>query len=526
MAVKILYPNSRILFALMCFWGVANFNTLRINPSVAITAMAASNHGSSNSTSDHNETNHGCLNRNEDAEGNHTDNITPEFSWSSQTQELLLSAFFIGLPITQLPGGWIADRVGGKWVVATGAAMTAIMNILVPVAARTGASYFFVVRLLAGIFEGAVVPAMFRLISNWTTNKTKTRVTSFAMAGNPFGLAIGQIVSGFICSTPQLGWPFSFYILGSSYLTWAILWVLIIRESPIKTKENLEVGGQSEKKESEKDSQITKPPATVPVRDLLTSLPVYSFILIRFGIQGWVVGTLLTNLPIYMKYVLGFSIREIGLLASIPYVCQTIISMMTSQVADSLIGRNISVTLIRKAMMCFGVVIIVATLLPVSFIGCNRFLGLGLIVVAATGTGITYPSIFSNAVDLAPRFSGTLMGLANTVALSASFISPIVTGYLVTDQSDPEQWRDVFYIASGIAVFVTIFFQIFGSGEEQAWAKDHEKEDEKYTDKCIHVSHISTNAVSYVVPTKNDYQKEGLEEGCHSNPSLDVGLDL
>ncbi|XP_041461223.1 sialin-like [Lytechinus variegatus] len=497
MAVNILYPNSRILFALMCFVGLAGINTLRINPSVAITAMAASNHGPRNSTRDHDVTNDGCWKRNNTFQGNYTDDIIPEFSWSSRTQELLLSAFFIGLPITQLPGGWIADRVGGKWVVATGAAMTAIMNMLAPLAARTGASYFFTVRLLAGLFEGAVVPAMFTLISNWTTNKTKTRVTSFAMAGCPFGLAIGQIVSGLICSTPQLGWPFSFYILGSSYLTWAILWVVIVRESPIETEENYQNDGLSDKQEYEQRSQIKKPPATVPVRDLLTSLPVYSFILIRFGIQGWVVGTLLTNLPIYMKYVLGFSIREVGLLASIPYVCQTMIAMVTSQVADSLIGRNSSVTNVRKTMMFIGVVVIVATLLPVSFIGCNRYFGLGFIIVAATGTGITYPSVFSNAVDLAPRFSGTLMGLSNTIALSASFISPIVTGYLVDDQSDPEEWRDVFYIASGIAVFVTIFFQLFGSGEEQAWAKDYEKEDEKYTDEIYICQSRSTERMPF-----------------------------
>lgn len=76
-----------------------------------------------------------------------------EFTWNSQTQELLLSAFFIGLPITQLLGGWLADRVGGKWVVTVGAVMTAAMNMLVPVAARTGVDYFFVVRLMAGLAE-------------------------------------------------------------------------------------------------------------------------------------------------------------------------------------------------------------------------------------------------------------------------------------------------------------------------------------------------------------------------------------
>eukprot|EP00057_Strongylocentrotus_purpuratus_P012372 XP_011666846.1 PREDICTED: sialin [Strongylocentrotus purpuratus] len=300
-------PNSRMFFAAMCFVGVTSMDSLRVNPSVAITAMAVTNHKQGNLSHDQNYSTHACFNVASMEDTNDTD-VKAEFTWNSQTQELLLSAFFIGLPITQLFGGWLADRVGGKWVVTVGAVMTAAMNMLVPVAARTGVAYFFVVRLMAGLAEGTVIPAMFTMIGKWSTVDTNTRISSFALAGAPFGLAVGQMLSGLICSTPWLGWPFSFYILGSIALFWAMTWGLLIEEQPRVSTASIEEELQNDDMQTKKDNNSKKP---YPICKVLTSPPVYALIIIRFCIQGWVVGTLLTNLPIFMKYILGFTVREV-----------------------------------------------------------------------------------------------------------------------------------------------------------------------------------------------------------------------
>ncbi|XP_041461224.1 sialin-like, partial [Lytechinus variegatus] len=468
-------PNSRMFFAFMCFWCVTSMDSLRINPSVAITAMAVSNHTKENASRGPNNSTHACINDGITEDADDTD-IKPEFSWSSRTQELLLSAFFIGLPITQLPGGWLADRVGGKWVVMIGGVVTAAMNMLVPVAARTGAGYFFGVRLLAGLAEGTVVPAMFTLLGKWSTVDTNTRISSFALAGAPFGMAVGQTLSGLICSTPWLGWPFSFYILGSNALVWAMCWGLFIKEKPDEdTPASSEDVSHNDDIQQKQENNSKK--KSYPIFKVLTSLPVYALIILRFSIHGWVVGTLLTNLPIFMKYILGFKVREVGLLASVPYICQMITCIITSQISDFLIGRGTSVTKVRKTSASIGAIMIAGSLIPVAFLVCNRYFGMALVIIATIGTGVAYPSVFSNTVDLAPRSTGTLYGISNTIGISASFISPMITGILIVDQYDPVSWRYVFYIASAITAFSAIFFHTFGSGEDQKWVKDDETED-------------------------------------------------
>jgi MFS family permease len=46
--------------------------------------------------------------------------MAKEFGWSSTTQGLVLSSFFVGYLTTQVLGGALADKFGGKWVLGAG----------------------------------------------------------------------------------------------------------------------------------------------------------------------------------------------------------------------------------------------------------------------------------------------------------------------------------------------------------------------------------------------------------------------
>jgi MFS transporter, ACS family, solute carrier family 17 (sodium-dependent inorganic phosphate cotransporter), other len=46
--------------------------------------------------------------------------MAKEFGWSSTTQGLILSSFFVGYLTTQVLGGVLADRLGGKGVLGAG----------------------------------------------------------------------------------------------------------------------------------------------------------------------------------------------------------------------------------------------------------------------------------------------------------------------------------------------------------------------------------------------------------------------
>lgn len=46
--------------------------------------------------------------------------IMKEYDWDEKTLGIILSSFFLGYTLLQIPGGWLADRFGGKKVLTIG----------------------------------------------------------------------------------------------------------------------------------------------------------------------------------------------------------------------------------------------------------------------------------------------------------------------------------------------------------------------------------------------------------------------
>ncbi len=65
----------------------------------------------------------------------------------------VLGAFFYGYLFTQIPGGLLATKFGGRWVFGIGIVMTALLTLLTPLAARTSVYLLIALRVLEGFFE-------------------------------------------------------------------------------------------------------------------------------------------------------------------------------------------------------------------------------------------------------------------------------------------------------------------------------------------------------------------------------------
>jgi ACS family sodium-dependent inorganic phosphate cotransporter len=66
---------------------------------------------------------------------------------------LLLSSFFYGYIVTQLPGGWLATRIGGNRVFGVGIAATAVLTLLTPPITYVSVYLLLAVRVVEGLFE-------------------------------------------------------------------------------------------------------------------------------------------------------------------------------------------------------------------------------------------------------------------------------------------------------------------------------------------------------------------------------------
>ena len=74
-----------------------------------------------------------------------------EFDWDKGIQSSILSSFFYGYIVTQVPGGWLAGRFGGKRVLGIGMTIIAMATVLLPVLARQDYRFVYALRVIMGL---------------------------------------------------------------------------------------------------------------------------------------------------------------------------------------------------------------------------------------------------------------------------------------------------------------------------------------------------------------------------------------
>lgn len=101
--------------------------------------------------------------------------------------------------------------------------------------------------------------------------------------------------------------------------------------------------------------------------------------------------------------------------------------------------------------------------------GCDRVISVVIFTIALTINGAVTAGYLGNGLDIAPNFSGTIFGLANTLSSLGGYLSSFMVGQLTYKNQTYHQWSIVFWILSITYIIGAITFAIFGSGELQKW---------------------------------------------------------
>ncbi|CAG8602191.1 2780_t:CDS:2 [Paraglomus brasilianum] len=148
--------------------------------------------------------------------------MAKEFNWSSTVAGLVFTAFLIGYLATQIIGGALADRFGGKIVLGTAAFAWSMFTLLTPLAAKHSLFSLILCRICLGIGEGAAFPSVHSLISAWIPQQEQTRAVSMTTAIAYSGSIIALPASSFLGSS-VLGWESIFYVFGGVGLIWCMV---------------------------------------------------------------------------------------------------------------------------------------------------------------------------------------------------------------------------------------------------------------------------------------------------------------
>ncbi|XP_078683741.1 sialin-like [Branchiostoma floridae x Branchiostoma belcheri] len=461
-------PARYILTALF-FFGIVALQTTRHGFSVAIVVMtnrSATARAVNQTAIYHDCPSSGPINVSVQRAGGDREQ-GERFEWSESIKGTLLGAYFYGYIITQVVGGVLEQKLGGKIVFGTSLVLAAVLNALGPVAARSGAWSMFAVRFCLGLVTGVSLPAMYGVWGRWAPPTERTRLLAFCYIALSFGGVITFPLSSSLAD--EFGWPAVFYIPGSFVAAWLVAWVLLAYDSPSKHPRILE---KEQKYIEDGIGMKTQQKLPVPWRHVLTSLPVWALIVGQFS-SLWGTYLLLTQLPNYMKNVLGFNIRTNGLLSALPPLLAMISMMLSSFLADYLIKREtIHKVWIRRSFVITGFTgMVICGIVLANLGGCDRTAAVALLCLLQAFSGTTNAGFRAVHIEFAPRFSGVTFSLANTAGTLPGIFAPMLVGVVLENDPTVAGWSKVFYTGAAIQAAGCVFTVVFMRTDVQPWAR-------------------------------------------------------
>ena len=79
------------------------------------------------------------------------------FEWDEYEQNMILGCFFWGYVLTELPGGRLAEVIGGHRVFGYSMLSASILTLLTPLSARIGYMAVVVLRVLLGLMLVSII---------------------------------------------------------------------------------------------------------------------------------------------------------------------------------------------------------------------------------------------------------------------------------------------------------------------------------------------------------------------------------
>lgn len=456
----------RYIVAILGSMGMAIIYGLKVNLSVAIVAMV--NHTALEELNEDNSTN--------TTSGHHGDSKAEAedgpFIWSSKVQGMILSSYFIGYFITQLPGGRMAELYSAKYVFFVATLMNTAGALLTPVTAYLDFRALMAMRVIQGLGGGFTFPAMNVLIASWSPPNERSTISSIAYSGTSLGTVISYLSSGVISA--NLGWDWVFYIQGGLSVIWCVLWLICVTDTPPahkfadKAEINFIEDSKPAKAPTGPDGGAPKA-LPIPWCSIFSSVPFLTLAFAHFCNNfGWYM--LLIELPLFVRSGLGVGMAVNTIISCVPFFVNWGFSVGFSKCLDWARGKQyISTTVARKISVCVASLVPGTCLLGICWSGVNIPVIVTLMILAVMFYGSMFSGVFSNHSDLAPNFAGTLMAFTNMLATVPGFLVPLLVGKLTDGAAGLAPWHTVFYITAVILLLEAITYVLFGTGELQSW---------------------------------------------------------
>jgi nitrate/nitrite transporter NarK len=319
--------------------------------------------------------------------------LVAEFKFSLAAAGLLTTGIFLTHAGAQVPGGYLADKIGPRRVLAVALAIVCLGNIALGLAGGYGQLLFW--KVFVGIGTGASFVAGARYVAN-TFRGPRLHIAQ-GFYGGSILLGSGFVIYAIPLMSAAFGWRASFFSTATLAAVAAAVSIFLIPESP---------------------PLVHKP---TPMTSLLASPQLWLLGLVQMASFGLVivVGVWITT---YLTRAFHMTPVEAGRIGSLVLV----IGVATRPIGGLLVPRwgarrtlQIGLGLDAIACLCFGV--------------GNESLTRAAagVLLLGIGAGLPYAAAFNRATALFPARAGAAMGLVNMLGIVMILTAPPLVGHMV-----------------------------------------------------------------------------------------------
>jgi sugar phosphate permease len=336
---------------------------------------------------------------------------------SASRSALLGALFFLGYFLFQIPGAAYAQRKSARLLVFIALVSWGIL------ASLTGVIRNFwllaIDRMLLGVAESFILPALLILLTNWFTRAERSRTNTLLLLGNPVTVLWMSAATGFLIRS--FGWQMTFVIEGVPSVLWGVVWLCIVRDKP------QEVTWLTQETSTHISQQLVREQYSMPkVANLRAALRNPRVVLLCFQFFFWSIGVygLVLWLPTIIQNGVARGIALTGVLSGMPYLAAAISMLVVSYYSDLSLHRKRFVWpfLIISGISLFGSYLTVMH---------SFWWAYGFIILAASTMYAPYGPFFAIIPEMLPQnVAGEVTALINSCGAVGGFAGTWLVGLL------------------------------------------------------------------------------------------------
>jgi MFS transporter, ACS family, solute carrier family 17 (sodium-dependent inorganic phosphate cotransporter), other len=388
--------------------------------------------------------------------------MAASFGWTATQKGLVASAFFWGYAFTQIPGGWLSSKYGGKAVLFYGVILWSLGTLIAPWCATLGMGPLLISRFIVGLGEGVAPSAATGILAKTIPPSQRSKAVTATFGGLDVGSLLGLLIAPPIILFLG-GWQAVFYLFGLLGFAWGAWWWMgYAKDTAVDMKLTAAETAKS------------AGGLNIPWGKFAKSKEFWALMVAHFTWNYFSYG-LLAWLPSFLSSALNVSLAKSSFLSILPYLSTVAVTTLVAPTADALENKGIlSRTQVRTVSqgLCFGggAVALTAVGMIVSSTPAAKVTQTTIIMVMSAlafcfGMGAwVRTGLFCGHQDLSPKYASIMLGVTNTAAAIGSLLSTFFIGYFMEATGGSWAWS-LFYPIAILQVISALIFALLWKSE-------------------------------------------------------------